>query len=369
MPAADDGSTGEFSPGSSWSTDRLARLFCGLLTHRRVLLAVSGGPDSTALLLLARQWREGLADGPELCVATVDHGLRPEAADEAAAVGRLASQFGLAHRVLRLDRPLTARAVQEAARDARYAVLARHAREVGATGIVTAHTLDDQAETVLFRLMRGSGLSGLSGMPAARPLEEVALLRPLLGLRKNELVAACRRAGVDFVEDPSNHDLRFARARLRLLLPLLEQEGLGAERLVRFAERAARADKSLEAMVDSAAGQVLEEAPSGGFRLPRAAFLDLPEEIGLRLLGRAIRAVGTEGVPELGKLEALHGWICAGGSGARTLAGALLRATPGMLVIASAPARRGSGSHADANLHGGAQEVSAVHLGKDQGRT
>nr|WP_255607806.1 tRNA lysidine(34) synthetase TilS [Ancylobacter sp. Lp-2] len=347
----------------------MERLFSGLLAHRTVLLAVSGGPDSTALMLLARQWRRVRAEGPRLCVASVDHGLRPEAAAEAAAVGRLAIDLGLAHEVLQLGMPLTMRGLQEAAREARYAVLARHAEAIGATGIVTAHTLDDQAETVLFRLMRGSGISGLAGMATERPLEGVALLRPLLGVRKAELIAVCDRAGVGFVEDPSNRDTRFARARLRLLMPLLEREGLGAERLARLAERAARADAALEAMVSHAASELLDVTSPGAYRLPRAAFLDLPEEVGLRLLGRAVRALGTEGVPELGKLEALHEWIRTGGTGARTLAGTLLRATSRTVIFVPAPARRRVAALADVNLHGGAQEVSAVHLGKDQGRT
>ena len=369
MPAAESRSASDFSPGAEWSAERLASLFACFLPHRAVLLAVSGGPDSTALMLLARQWRSTIAGGPALYVASVDHGLRPEAADEAAAVGRLAACVGLPHDILHLDAPLAGGGLQEAARAGRYAVLADHARAIGATAIATAHTLDDQAETVLFRLMRGSGLSGLAGMPAERPMDGVALLRPLLGLRKDDLIAACRRAGVDFVEDPSNRDPRFARARLRLLLPLLEKEGLGADRLARFAARAARADAALEAAVDEAAGRLLETTSLATFRLSRSTYLDLPEEIGLRLLGRAIRATGTEGAPELGKLEALHGWIRAGGIGARTLAGALLRVTSKAIVITPAPARRRVGEASDVNLHGGAKMVSVVHLGKDRGRT
>ncbi|WP_271180489.1 tRNA lysidine(34) synthetase TilS [Ancylobacter defluvii] len=369
MPAADSRSAGDFSPGAEWSVERLASLFACFLPHSTVLLAVSGGPDSTALMLLAGQWRSAIARGPILHVASVDHGLRPEAADEAVAVGRLAACVGLPHDVLHLDAPLAGGGLQEAARTGRYAVLAAHARAIGATAIATAHTLDDQAETVLFRLMRGSGLSGLAGMPAERPMHDVALLRPLLGLRKDDLIAACRRAGVDFVEDPSNRDPRFARARLRLLLPLLEKEGLGADRLARFAARVARADAALEVAVDEAAGRLLATTSPATFRLSRPAYLDLPDEIGLRLLGRAIRATGTEGAPELGKLEALHGWIRAGGTGARTLAGVLLRVTSKAIVVTLAPARRPAGKASDVNLHGGAKMVSVVHLGKDRGRT
>ena len=369
MPAV-DGRADDFSPGLEWTDERLQRLFAPFLAHRAIVLAVSGGPDSTALTLLARRWRRNLSAGPIFHVASVDHGLRPEAADEAAAVGLVANRLGLPHALLRLDAQLApTHGVQEAAREARYDVLARHARAVGATAIATGHTLDDQAETVLFRLIRGSGLSGLAGMPGERPVHGIALLRPLLSLRKDELVAACRRAGVAFIDDPSNRDPRFARARLRALLPLLEREGLGAGRLARLAERAARADAALEAGVDAAAERMVEASSASGWRLGRAGFFDLPEEIALRLLGRAIRATGTEGVLELGKLEVLQDWIRGGHTGARTLAGALVRVTPDAILVTPAPARRRPGSAADAKLHAPQDMLSARHLGKDQGRT
>nr|WP_245404852.1 tRNA lysidine(34) synthetase TilS [Ancylobacter gelatini] len=326
--------------------DALPPLFAPFLDVPGVVLAVSGGPDSTALMLLAARWRAGLANGPALFVATVDHGLRPEARQEAAAVGRLAADLGLPHAVLSWDGSATRTGLQEAARHARYERLAAHARAVGAGAVATAHTCDDQAETVLFRLMRGSGLSGLAGIPAGRALEQgVTLLRPLLSLRKAELVATCRAAGIGFVEDPSNRDPRFARARLRALMPQLEAEGLDAPRLTRLAARLARADAALEAAVDAALATVaIEPSRTGrGVRIDRAGFLALPQEIALRLLGRAVERTG--GAPlELGKLEALLDWLVAlapGEGGARTLAGALVRAVPRAVVIAPAPARRG----------------------------
>jgi tRNA(Ile)-lysidine synthase len=129
-----------------------------------LVLAVSGGPDSTALMVLAARWCERLKSGPTLTAVTIDHGLRAESAREAAAVGRLAHQLGLVHRTLRWTGKKPSTGLQEAARTARYRLLAKAARETGATHILTAHTLDDQAETVLIRLTRGSGLTGLGGM-------------------------------------------------------------------------------------------------------------------------------------------------------------------------------------------------------------
>lgn len=353
MPAAEPG-----TPPDTAGPQR-ADPFAPFTRHACVLLAVSGGPDSTALLLLAHRWRQATGAATDIRVATVDHGLRPAARDEAAAVGVLARELGVPHAILTLPAPLPKARLQEAARHARYEALAAHARAVGATAIATAHTLDDQAETVLFRLLRGSGLAGLAGMADDRPLGELRLLRPLLGWPKAALIEECRRAGVAFAEDPSNRDPRFARTRLRTLLPALAGEGLDAPALARLAARMARADAALEAAVDQAQARLLAEgqgaqapvaggtavgrpAAGGPIRFPRPGFDALPAEIGLRLLGRAVESAG-EGPVELGKLEALAGWIATlgpDGAGARTLAGALVRVNRHAVTVGPAPARR-----------------------------
>lgn len=325
-----------------------SRLFAAFERHKAVLLAVSGGPDSTALLLLAARWRAARPAGPRLFAATIDHGLRAEARQEAEVVGALAAALGTPHAILAWSGAKPAHGLQEAARDARYALLASHAHDVGAGAIATAHTLDDQAETVLFRLMRGSGLAGLAGIPAERPLGDLALLRPLLGLPKAALVACCREAGVGFAEDPSNRNPQFARARLRQLLPRLAEEGLGAEALARLATRMARADAALEAAADAAEARLRLAPPSALLsRFDRAGLFALPDEIGLRLIGRAIERIGHEGPVELGKLEALHAWLRAAAgmpdaahARSRTLAGALVRLEVESVSVRPAPPRR-----------------------------
>lgn len=354
-------------------TDDLPRLFAPLAGFKRVLLAVSGGPDSTALMLLAQSWRASAASGPELVIASVDHGLRAEARTEAEDVARLAGALGLPHAILTWPGALPAGGLQEAARHARYELLLDHARQIGADAIATAHTCDDQAETVLFRLMRGSGLSGLAGIPAQRDIGAMCLVRPLLGMRKAELVEVCRRAGVPFAQDPSNHNPRFARTRLRAMLPLLEAEGLDAPRFARLAARLARADAALEAATDAAARDVCLSAAGtmAPAQLRRARLTALPEEISLRLLGRAIESLAESPV-ELGKLEALHGWIRAldgAARGARTLAGTLVRVERDVVLVRTAPARKSISMQIDANLRVPGVKVSPRHLGKGPGRT
>lgn len=266
-----------------------------------VLLAVSGGPDSTALMHAAATFG---TDVP-LAVSTVDHGLRPESESEALGVAAAATKLGLPHHRLAWTGPKPASGIQAAARSARYRLLGECARAIGAGLILTGHTSDDQAETVLMRLIAGSGPAGLSGMRAERPVTEgVRLARPFLKLPKAELVAYCEAHGLAYLRDPSNADDRFARARLRGLLPLLEAEGLSAERLCRLAERSARDEVALAAAADAAFA--VARRPSGTqVVLDGAALRAMPEAIALRVLDAAIGEAGGGGPERLERLERL----------------------------------------------------------------
>jgi tRNA(Ile)-lysidine synthase len=327
-------------------------LFADLVPARALVLAVSGGPDSTALLILAARWHANLKRGPKLLAVTVDHGLRPESAREARAAKRLAVRLGVRHRTLRWRGRKPATGVQEAARAARYRLLTAAARAVGARHILVAHTLDDQAETVLIRLFHGSGLSGLAAMARESPLNGLTLLRPLLEIPKARLMATLAAVGTPFVDDPSNCDPRFLRVRVRALMPIIAAEGLTSERLARLAGRLRRADAAIEAAVDHAATTVSVDRGAGRIAFDAAGFASLPEEVALRLLGRAVDRIGIEGPVELGKLEALlegllEGYLAArSGTDAaprrvrRTLAGALITLAGGIVQIEPAPPRR-----------------------------
>jgi tRNA(Ile)-lysidine synthase len=269
-----------------------------------VLLAVSGGPDSTALLVMTAKWarRRG---GPRIEAATVDHGLRAEGVDEAAAVGELCGKLSVPHRTLlwRGDKPKTR--LQERAREARYALLAEHARAIGAEILATAHHLDDQAETVLFRLLRGSGVSGLAGMAARTERDGLTLLRPLLGLAKTDLVAYCQAERVAFARDPSNEDPRYARTRMRALLETLAAEGLyAAPALARLARRAAQVEDALARQTAEAEARLrlIETGACDAARL-----LAEPTEIVQRLLTSTIASIGGREASRVGleKIEAL----------------------------------------------------------------
>jgi tRNA(Ile)-lysidine synthase len=192
-------------------TASLAAARQGAHFNGRLGLAVSGGPDSLALLLLA-------AAALRIEAATVDHGLRPESADEAATVARLCGELGVPHAVLHVN--LSAGNLQAEARAARYAALGEWMEDRSLAVLATAHHADDQAETLLMRLNRGSGVGGLAGVRAVGPVPgtKKLLVRPLLGWRRAELAQIVADAGVEAARDPSNTDDRFDRARLRKAL-------------------------------------------------------------------------------------------------------------------------------------------------------
>lgn len=340
------------------SSSEADKLFSGLQSEPAIILAVSGGPDSTALMWLAAQWRKRLKTGPKLVAVTIDHGLRKESRAEARDVKKLAASLDITHATLRWSGAKPSRGIPEAARDARYSLLTAFARKNGARHILTAHTRDDQAETVLMRLVRGSGVSGLAGMRSSVRLDVsghdfVVLMRPLLGIAKARLVATLDAAKIPYADDPTNRDATFTRARLRMSMPILAREGLTMQRLTLLADRLLRAETALyettNAMLERLAPTPWPKGKPIAVELD--ALVDLPREIQLRLVGRAVDWLGNEGPVELGKLEALcealrdaiDAWQRAplsGGRFRRTLAGAVVTASRGKLTIEPAPPRR-----------------------------
>ena len=253
---------------------------CGGVPAGPVLLAVSGGPDSMAMLVLAHAAIPG-----GIAAATVDHGLRAAAADEAALVASWCAAHSVPHRILTPAAPIAGASIQAQARGARYALLAAHAREIGAACIATAHHADDQAETFLMRAARGSGLAGLAGVRTRTLIEAATVVRPLLDWRRAELRAIVRRLEVPFVDDPANADPRHDRTRFRRLLDA--NEWLDPPNLARAAAALAEVDADVRAAVewlwDAHAvvdGDVVRLRPDG-----------LPRELRRRLARRAIAAV------------------------------------------------------------------------------
>ncbi|ODT48816.1 tRNA lysidine(34) synthetase TilS [Devosia sp. 63-57] len=320
--------------------DVLARLFAPARDHRTIGLAVSGGADSLALMLLAHRWAAMLAEPPKLIVYSLDHALRPEAADEVAMVLAAADNLGLSARGLVWDDIKPETGLQEAARQARYGLIGGAMAEDGATLLLTAHHRADQAETVLMRLAHGSGLEGLKAMSPLSRVEGVPLFRPLLDCDPASLAALVAEAGLIPAADPSNTDPAYERVRWRQLLPTLAAEGLDAATLSRFATRMAEADAALTQMAHAAFDELVRLDGFGAASLPRAALTELSPAIAQRVLSRVLNIVGGRQKPRaLGQVERLHEQILGGISKPLTLLGAVIRPRAESLVISREPGR------------------------------
>lgn len=254
-----------------------------------VLLAVSGGPDSMAMLdLVGNGWA-----GPVMA-ATVDHGLRPESAVEAAMVAGYCAGAGVAHATLCPASPITG-SLQSSARAARYRLLHDHADRCGAAYIITAHHADDQLETMLMRLARGAGVEGLAGVRARNG----RILRPLLGCRKAELIAHCERRSIAFAHDPSNANTDFDRVRMRTALAGFD--AVDPRMAVRSAEAFAQAAEALDWMVEREARSIIV-AHGDGVQLVST---DYPPGLLRRLVLRCIGTVQSEIAPRGPQIDRL----------------------------------------------------------------
>ena len=315
------------------SPDDAKRLFEGLTFHSHVALAVSGGSDSTALMWLVRRWAKALKQPPKISVLTVDHGLRPAARDECRQVAAWAENLGLDAHILTWTGKRPASALQAKARELRYSLLRAWCETHGATALVTAHTLEDQAETFLMRLARGSGIKGLSAM---RPDDETGsplLERPLLATNRAALRATLQAADHPWIDDPSNEDDRFERVRLRKAMAGLEALGLTPEAIARSAARLERALIPLEGVSRGFVTEHVEMKPEGFALVDLIALRKLDDEIAIQVLERLLERLGGGEPPRLMALEALHRWLNLGQSRARTLAGCRLALRQRHLLI------------------------------------
>jgi tRNA(Ile)-lysidine synthase len=302
-------------PGT-FRADELNDIFSVVRGAGRVALAVSGGSDSTALMMLACAWAKTISDGPAISVLTVDHGLRPQSIAEAADVAARSLSLGLHHTILRWEGEKPTTALQANARDARYRLMTEWCQANGVRYLLTAHTIEDQAETVIMRLARGTGIEGLAGMAAPRMLNQIMILRPLLAIERQRLRDFLSDRGAGWSEDPSNRNEAFERVRIRNAAPALTEAGLTPSALAQTALRALRAQRALDRAVRDFLRSHHRHHGEGYGEVDHPAFLDLPEEIRIRVLDILIETYGPGARAELASLERLERWF-TGVSGAR----------------------------------------------------
>jgi tRNA(Ile)-lysidine synthase len=303
------GSSSDEGPLSAGEFEELMRAVGPFEARPRIAVAVSGGPDSLLLALLLNDWV--LSRSGTLVALTVDHGLRPESAEEARRVGRWLGALRIRQRILRW-RPDQESSdlrggIQAAARAARYRLLGEWCRRHRVLHLAVAHQAGDQAETFLLRLARGSGLDGLAGMAAVAELEATRVIRPLLPVSRERIVATLDSRGQPWIEDPSNADPKYARVRTRTLLKAIGREGVSAVRLAAVTTGLGR----VRAILDDAVAELLANAafahPAGFLFLDPAILAAAPREVSLRAFARCLMAVGGGAyAPRRERLERLH---------------------------------------------------------------
>jgi tRNA(Ile)-lysidine synthase len=302
-------------------------------------LAVSGGADSLALMLLMAEWARQ-AGRPRLIVYSVDHGLRPEAAGEVTFVLAEAARLGLTARGLLWEGAKPVAGVQAAARVARYRLICAAMRKDGAELLVTAHHQDDQAETVLMRLAHGSGLEGLRGMERFSVVEGVRVFRPFLEVPRAALAGVVSEAGLAPVADPSNADPHYERTRWRRVLPDLAELGLDGDALAALARRAGEADAAVARWAEAAWETLVRFDAFGAAQLPSAEFAALPRAVAIKLLARLVAEVGGNRRPHgLGAIERLCAALPADGFAGQTVGGATIRRRGATLWLTREPGR------------------------------
>ncbi len=302
------------------------------------VVGVSGGGDSIALLFLLADWARGTGERDPI-VLTVDHGLVRGSGAQARAVVERAARYGLEAHILRWRGRKPDSDIEAGAREARYRLLGNWCRRHGLGGLYVAHTIDDQAETFLLRLARGSGVDGLSAMSSIAPIpvgtaRGVVIVRPLLNVPRTALRDYLASRGERWVEDPMNKDSRFARARLRSVWPALEAAGISSVRVADAARHLARARRSLDQATDALLGQSARISSERAL-VDASALLSAPEEIGLRALARLLMHIsGRVYRPRFDRLESLFDAIRRETLGAgRTLHGCRIHPAPGRDAI------------------------------------
>ena len=275
-----------------------------------LVVAVSGGADSMALTLLAAEW--AAARHGSIAALTVDHRLRKESRAEAKQVAAWLGARGIGHKTLAWTGEKPTSGIQAAAREKRYELLEDWCRRQGVLHLLVAHNLDDQAETFLLRLGRGSGLYGLSGMAPVEFRRGLRVLRPLLSVSHERLVATLKARGQAWLDDPSNENERFGRVRARRILADLAPDGLEAARIADAAERLRRAREAVEAQVTGTLAGAVTIHPEGYARLDRGALMEPAEEVSLRALARVLMTVsGAVYPPRFDRLRHLHAALAA----------------------------------------------------------
>ena len=283
---------------------RICGLFSSYINHDRIALAVSGGRDSMALMYLVYRWKAHLALNIEIEVLTVNHNLRKAAEDECGFVQKIAKNYGFKHKVLIWEHEHVETSIQEKARKARYQLMLDYVREENIDTILTAHTSDDNIETFIMRLAKGSGLDGLKSINEIRHADGIQIERPLLSLSRSLTTEILRSTGNEWVDDPTNEDERFERVKIRNNISSLSSFNISSGNLTKTIQRLTRAHESISFFTNLVSQELVELSELGHADVNFDKLRNYPKEIILRVLAKALTDING-GTVSLSSLEAV----------------------------------------------------------------
>jgi tRNA(Ile)-lysidine synthase len=318
----------------NFSPAELKALFNGLAGTTGVAIAVSGGSDSMALLHLVLEWRGLMKEGPKLVALTVDHGLRAESATEAKTVAAHCARLKLEHNTLQWEGSKPSTGIQAKARAARYDLMTEWCRKNSVGVLLTAHTAEDQAETVLMRARRTGSAASLAGIWPERQWGGIRVLRPVLSVRRPDLRRYLLAQGVRWIEDPSNENERFERVRARRQLA-----GRDVPDLVKKAELAQEKVRAQSETIDAFVAANVTIGQWGDLRVTSEAVLRLESEELVCLCRRLVKALRGQAIAERAEFLRLAEWLADAGRGRRTLNGLIFQKLRSEIAVGREPGR------------------------------
>ncbi len=306
----------------------LDQVFYKLSGLRRVALAVSGGSDSMAMLRMVLEWAQNLDHSPQIFVATVDHGLRSAAAAEAVQVAQWCAALAITHTTLLWQHEGVKTGIQAKARQARYDLMAAWCAAHDVPVLLTAHTADDQAETVAMRKLRTASVNSIAGIWPAREWNGVQVLRPLLSLRRKALRAYLASIKQDWIDDPSNDDVQFERVRVR------QELGGALHGLAAEADAAQAQVRDSQRVAQNWARQHFNVHETGFLTFDRTLFAALEDQVQELVVQQMLELCGSlPSRTELAERQNLLFWLAADGLGRKTLGGAVFVKRSKVIVV------------------------------------
>tara|TARA_B100001123_G_scaffold44766_2_gene45850 strand:+ start:4620 stop:5888 length:1269 start_codon:yes stop_codon:yes gene_type:complete len=315
-------------------TKKLIKIFNAQIIDSKIAIAVSGGVDSMVLMNLAKE--SDFLNDKNVFILVVDHGLRAESKQEAKFVKNEAKKLGFPTRILKWKGSKPNKRIQEEARNKRYSLLINFCRENNINNLYLAHHLDDQIETFLFRMFRGSGLQGLTSFSSSYERNGLTLIRPLIDTPKSELISYARRKKINWVEDPSNENQKYDRVKLRKVLPLIYKEGFDKKVFLKSVKKLRLANQALDQITKEFVLQYVIINKNISVFIKQELFLTAPEDVQLRVLQNTIRIFSGERYysPNYLKILNLMNWARNDNDiSAKTLGGTIFRKRKGGLIL------------------------------------